>query len=519
MLKICVALIFLVISFNPGIYSQSKKQPFSQSNPNLTFNNYISGVLGASFSFEDYIQEKIDKGELPLLTTVLKEYVGKWGIETCLFSSSSKNEYQNYIKSDCDFTNVNFKFTPDENGKYIALITFTSCNYDRFTFKSNPTIDINDSIWHIQLRTELNLLVPQKKIVYNKNERLKLPAQKTQWTEKLLKDTYEQKNDYYIEGIWERFKTGADEIADVKYKIGIVKKNKYEYDIIYLSGAINTEDWEESEIKGHIKRTAHSNLNKVTWLTAYKDTDDNAYCNIDDQGLLTFVYPTANNANKENKYIKVWPIDNPDENAGTGSGLIISKSGYVLTAHHVIKDGKEFKLIAQKGDAKESYKLIHIGSDAQNDLAILKLEDPNFPIPDIPFSYKSSQADVGDEVFVLGYPYTNYMGTELKVTSGIISSRSGLSGDITKYQLSAGVQPGNSGGPLFNKDGNLIGVITSKFRYAEFVNYAIKSTLLNNLFGSLDIPPISQETNSLSGKSLSEQIKILKKFVYIIEVK
>jgi len=119
---------------------------------------------------------------------------------------------------------------------------------------------------------------------------------------------------------------------------------------------------------------------------------------------------------------------------------------------------------------------------------------------------------------VLGYPLRATMGDEIKLTNGIISSKTGFQGDVTSYQISAPVQPGNSGGPLFNDKGELIGVINAKHAGAENASYAIKSSYLMNLLNLMDSPPVLQKTNTLAGKSLSQQTESVKKFVYIIEI-
>jgi S1-C subfamily serine protease len=110
------------------------------------------------------------------------------------------------------------------------------------------------------------------------------------------------------------------------------------------------------------------------------------------------------------------------------------------------------------------------------------------------------------------------MGDEIKLTNGIISSKTGFQGDITSYQISAPVQPGNSGGPLFDKFGNLIGVINSKHSGAENVSYAVKISYLKNVIDLLPAAPKLSSTNTLTNLSLSDQVKLLNKFVYIIEI-
>ena len=150
---------------------------------------------------------------------------------------------------------------------------------------------------------------------------------------------------------------------------------------------------------------------------------------------------------------------------------------------------------------------------------MIKITDSSFKsINSIPFVIKNNQENVGDQVFVLGYPLRSSMGDEIKLTNGIISSKSGFQGDITSYQTSVPVQPGNSGGPLFNNQGNLIGIINSKHSKAENASYAIKSTYLLTLIATLSNPPKLQSNNLINVNSLSNQVNLLKEFVYIIEV-
>ena len=109
------------------------------------------------------------------------------------------------------------------------------------------------------------------------------------------------------------------------------------------------------------------------------------------------------------------------------------------------------------------------------------------------------------------------MGTEIKLTTGVISSRSGFKGDVSTYQVSAPVQPGNSGGPLFNYKGELIGIINAKHSNAENVSYAIKSSYIKNLIESFTNDNLFPTNNIISDKNLSYQVKSLTPFVYIIQ--
>ena len=152
------------------------------------------------------------------------------------------------------------------------------------------------------------------------------------------------------------------------------------------------------------------------------------------------------------------------------------------------------------------------------DLAVLKINDSNFKgFEQLPYSVKTSLADVGESVFVLGYPMITTMGDEIKLTTGIISSHSGFQGSSVQYQISAPVQPGNSGGPLFDDKGNIIGIVNAKHTGAENVSYAIKAsylqTLINQLSNSNGVVPTS---NSISNETLPGKVKKVKNYVCFI---
>jgi S1-C subfamily serine protease len=169
----------------------------------------------------------------------------------------------------------------------------------------------------------------------------------------------------------------------------------------------------------------------------------------------------------------------------SGTGFFISNNGYIVTCYHVIEGATEISIKGINNDFYKKYKARIVATDKINDLAILKI-DCNLESP-INYSLKWDVSDVGQEVFTLGYPLKTTMGEEIKLTNGIISSKSGFQGDITTYQITVPVQPGNSGGPLFDKNGFVIGVINAKHTGAENAGYAVKSNILKNLIQSSNI--------------------------------
>ena len=209
--------------------------------------------------------------------------------------------------------------------------------------------------------------------------------------------------------------------------------------------------------------------------------------------------------------------------AGNGSGVIISKSGYIITNHHVIEDAEEIEVEFILNDEVQKFNAEIVQVDKTNDLAIIKIVDVNFDgVGELPYNFKTRSSDVGTKVYAFGYPMAlSIMGKEIKVTDGMISSKTGFDGNITTYQITAPIQGGNSGGPLFDEKGNLIGINSSGIRkdIASNVAYSIKTSYVLNL---IDILPKSIELPSntkLESLPLTEQIKEISKYVVLIKVK
>lgn len=198
-----------------------------------------------------------------------------------------------------------------------------------------------------------------------------------------------------------------------------------------------------------------------------------------------------------------------DSIKGSGTGFIITKDGYVITCFHVIDGASPISV----SDGNNEYPAEVIREDKLNDLALLKI---NGKFDALPFS-ASRTAKMGMDVFTVGYPNPILQGLEQKLTDGIISSLTGYNDDIRLYQISVPVQPGNSGGPLIDKNGNVIGVIVSilnaeaAFKVTgslpQNVNYALKSTYAQALVDTVPsasgglLPP----SNAKSFESVVEE--------------
>ncbi len=153
----------------------------------------------------------------------------------------------------------------------------------------------------------------------------------------------------------------------------------------------------------------------------------------------------------------------------SGTGFFISDDGYLITNDHVVREGARFEVVVEGG----KYKAECVRKDKSADLALLKvdLKTEGLPLAD------KADAKVGQSVYSLGFPLTQLLGEEPKFTAGMINALSGMQDDWGRFQFSAQVTLGNSGGALVNDIGNVVGVVVSGFTGAlPDVNYAIKAS-------------------------------------------
>jgi serine protease Do len=200
-----------------------------------------------------------------------------------------------------------------------------------------------------------------------------------------------------------------------------------------------------------------------------------------------------------------------------GSAFAISSKGYVITSLHMVK-GADSIFIQNKFTERTHAKIVF--SDPSLDLAILKADNSESTTWQLPFSMKDKAADIGDRVFTLGYPRR-----EMVYGEGAVSAASGYMNDTSMYQVSIPVNPGNSGGPLVDEGGNVIGVIRSKISGAEATGFAIKANAILSSIQSLeddslrkDILESGHKKQSLRGLKRSEQIKRIHPYVFNVLV-
>ena len=327
-----------------------------------------------------------------------------------------------------------------------------------------------------------------------------------------------------IEGIWQST-DGFKYSIEKDVENGTRSRDKYR--MIVLESSFN--GWSPTQIKGFITYSSVNGIYSMKYYTRRDDGTDlssqNVLMVVEDPLLISFnridggkislfkLYPKATNS-QSNASGATRPSS---QNSWSGSSIVIGDR-YVATNFHVVDGAQTLAVSGSEDNYTTNYASEVIATDKSIDLAIIKVTDPRFKGFGTPsYGITTSTVDVGTDVFVLGYPLTSTMGQEVKLTTGIISSKTGYQGDVSMYQISAPIQPGNSGGPLFDGTGNLIGIVNAKHTGAENVGYAIKLTYLRNLIESCNDKIAFNYNNSISSLTLAEKVKKITPYVYLVK--
>jgi len=197
-----------------------------------------------------------------------------------------------------------------------------------------------------------------------------------------------------------------------------------------------------------------------------------------------------------------------------GTGFLVDAKGYLITNAHVIKGAKTI-IVQSKG---QEFKASLVKIDAERDLAILKIDDSEYkPVGSLPYGFKKTGADLGDQIFTLGFPRD-----EIVYGEGYLSASTGFNGDTMSCQITIPANPGNSGGPVFNKNGEVVGILSTRQLQAQGFVFAVTA---KNIFKSLE--ELKKDTtyqnikintlSSVKGMERSQQVKKIEDCVFLVK--
>tara|TARA_B100000700_G_scaffold222603_1_gene245358 strand:+ start:1577 stop:2713 length:1137 start_codon:yes stop_codon:yes gene_type:complete len=208
--------------------------------------------------------------------------------------------------------------------------------------------------------------------------------------------------------------------------------------------------------------------------------------------------------NKDEKPKKKKPKLTPDNDkivpAGSGSGFFVSNEGHAITNYHVIK-GCDINKLTFKGSQTE-VKVLAV--DKVNDIAILKSNAK----PDVIFPVSNEDVSLLEDVIVAGFPLGKQISSAIKTHKGVVTALAGAGDNYSFFQTDAAINQGNSGGPIINQKGNVVGIAVATWveEGVQGVHFGIKSSTLKTFASSNGLSFVSPNYRELSNKDLGKLI-------------
>lgn len=263
-------------------------------------------------------------------------------------------------------------------------------------------------------------------------------------------------------------------------------------------------------------------ISALVWIVSPKPPSNARF-----EQLSTTIQDTKDKADKLEKELNNVKKTNNESSAPVipyrpgGTGFIIDAKGYLVTNLHVVENNKHiaYKHIAVQNEKGEfTAKVIY--TDKAKDIAILKIDDEDFkPYASVPYSISKNSAKLAEPIFTLGYPKN-----DIVYGQGYLSSMTGFNGDTLSCQIEIAANPGNSGSPIMNKNGEVIGILNGRQTNTEGFTFAIQGKYIYSALEALKKADTSYQKVKLSSKSLiagmerTEQVRKVEDYVFIVKV-
>jgi S1-C subfamily serine protease len=198
-----------------------------------------------------------------------------------------------------------------------------------------------------------------------------------------------------------------------------------------------------------------------------------------------------------------------------GTGFFIDAKGMMITNAHVVKNSRNISVFNSKGD---KFNAIVVRLDVARDVAFIKIDDDQFkPFASLPYSIRKNTSDVAEPIFTLGFPRD-----EVVYGEGYLSAKTGFRGDTLSCQIAIPANPGNSGGPVFNHNGEVIGILSGKATETEGAVFAVQSKYIYIALEDLKKNPLYQDIkmpvkSTLSGLDKQQQFKKIQDYVFMVK--
>ena len=203
----------------------------------------------------------------------------------------------------------------------------------------------------------------------------------------------------------------------------------------------------------------------------------------------------------KNKKPKISPDDNKIVAASSGTGFYVSNTGHIISNHHVVEGCNTVKLTFKGKEVSADV----LAVDKMNDLAILKADIT----PSKVYSVATEDASLLEDIIIAGYPLGKKVSAAIKTSKGSITALAGYGDNYSEFQTDAALNQGNSGGPIMNQKGNVVGVAVANYGKnagVESFNFGIKSSTLKTFANANGLKFLPPNNKDLSNKDLGQLI-------------